>query len=576
MKRLLTILLSTLIVFSSCLMISADEPTILNGINNGTITVTNEGEYTKVQIVPNEGYTYPSWVSHGWHDGKDVEDYSYDSTTGVITVKMGDCDWVIFEGTCPGSETEGLSLNAYQDSDKNLIIEATGDNADAFLDYLCTKNEDVISAKLGAFYGYICNWEEEYFSETSITRGDGKVVISKDSLVDGGYVNGDYILNFHGIYDNLALKVSLDLGVKAPTITQADSIKVSGYVSAPVEGQSTSISDNTLKVTDQDGNTISSYDESTKTGYTLSWCEAITGAYGYTNYVKTEDETFVADKDYYLMITYKYVMKNKSAPNVEIVDSNLELTYVDNFFGMTGGTWLQKTHSTYYVMKYTAGRAQVKTTNTNDLSKDLVEKVAIKNSANEVQSLVKLSDDEKAALYDGKNVEIQMQVNSQSSVTKEDVTKVDTKIASDGLTKGTIYDINLYTNIEGETNQRKVTETTTKTVISFPLEERLVNTDSSINREYKVVRVHEGETTVLPATYDASTKSITFKTDKFSTYAICYKDTKKEEKKEETNTSSNTSSTKAVTCEEAMNSKNWTWSESKKACVYRVTNTSAK
>ena len=37
-----------------------------------------------------------------------------------------------------------------------------------------------------------------------------------------------------------------------------------------------------------------------------------------------------------------------------------------------------------------------------------------------------------------------------------------------------------------------------------------------------------------------------------------------------------TSSTKVVTCEEAMGSKNWTWSESKKACVYRVTNTGSK
>ena len=33
---------------------------------------------------------------------------------------------------------------------------------------------------------------------------------------------------------------------------------------------------------------------------------------------------------------------------------------------------------------------------------------------------------------------------------------------------------------------------------------------------------------------------------------------------------------KVVTCEEAMNSKNWSWSESKKACVYRVSNTSSK
>ena len=32
--------------------------------------------------------------------------------------------------------------------------------------------------------------------------------------------------------------------------------------------------------------------------------------------------------------------------------------------------------------------------------------------------------------------------------------------------------------------------------------------------------------------------------------------------------------TKVITCEEAMNSKNWIWSESKKACVYKVSNTS--
>ena len=35
------------------------------------------------------------------------------------------------------------------------------------------------------------------------------------------------------------------------------------------------------------------------------------------------------------------------------------------------------------------------------------------------------------------------------------------------------------------------------------------------------------------------------------------------------------SSSKVVTCEEA-NGKGWTWSETKKACVYKVSNTSTK
>ncbi len=40
--------------------------------------------------------------------------------------------------------------------------------------------------------------------------------------------------------------------------------------------------------------------------------------------------------------------------------------------------------------------------------------------------------------------------------------------------------------------------------------------------------------------------------------------------------SKNSSANKVVTCEESMGSLNWTWSESKKACVYRVSNTSSK
>ena len=48
-----------------------------------------------------------------------------------------------------------------------------------------------------------------------------------------------------------------------------------------------------------------------------------------------------------------------------------------------------------------------------------------------------------------------------------------------------------------------------------------------------------------------------------------------EEKKEETSTSTTSTST-VVTCEQAMGSKDWTWSEAKKACVYKVTNTSAE
>ncbi|MDO5402421.1 MAG: hypothetical protein Q4F11_03190, partial [Eubacteriales bacterium] len=69
-----------------------------------------------------------------------------------------------------------------------------------------------------------------------------------------------------------------------------------------------------------------------------------------------------------------------------------------------------------------------------------------------------------------------------------------------------------------------VTETKKELLISVELPQELVNTDSSVNRVYKVVRIHNGEAAILDTAYDASTNKLTFKTDKFSTYAIVYSD----------------------------------------------------
>jgi len=41
---------------------------------------------------------------------------------------------------------------------------------------------------------------------------------------------------------------------------------------------------------------------------------------------------------------------------------------------------------------------------------------------------------------------------------------------------------------------------------------------------FKIVRVHNGKVEVLPATYDAQNFTLTFTTDRFSTYAIQYSD----------------------------------------------------
>ena len=67
--------------------------------------------------------------------------------------------------------------------------------------------------------------------------------------------------------------------------------------------------------------------------------------------------------------------------------------------------------------------------------------------------------------------------------------------------------------------------------LQIAVPEKLLNKDRNIERTYKIIRVHNGEVTVLDSDkcqFNEKTGVITFKTDKFSTYAIVYTDKAKE------------------------------------------------
>ena len=52
----------------------------------------------------------------------------------------------------------------------------------------------------------------------------------------------------------------------------------------------------------------------------------------------------------------------------------------------------------------------------------------------------------------------------------------------------------------------------------------MLNKDTYVVRKYQIVRVHEGEVSILDAVFDEATGEISFETDKFSTYALIYED----------------------------------------------------
>lgn len=75
-----------------------------------------------------------------------------------------------------------------------------------------------------------------------------------------------------------------------------------------------------------------------------------------------------------------------------------------------------------------------------------------------------------------------------------------------------------------------LSETGTPVQFTVALDDSFIYTDNTVDRTYQVVRIHEGKVDVLPATFNPETKTITFESDKFSTYALMYTDTPKASK----------------------------------------------
>lgn len=174
------------------------------------------------------------------------------------------------------------------------------------------------------------------------------------------------------------------------------------------------------------------------------------------------------------------------------------------------------------------GTLTVKTTgnveiNKNDLIDTLVENKEI--TANELSEIA-----------NGKELEFVLDV-------KESCSNKFIESSTKEYIVGKYLDITLYKNIDG--TNKSIHELTKKLKISIELPTELINKDKTITRTYFIARSHNGKVDILETNYDEKINKLTFETDKFSDYAIIYKD--KKELKTTVTASINKSNTKQTT-----------------------------
>ena len=125
-----------------------------------------------------------------------------------------------------------------------------------------------------------------------------------------------------------------------------------------------------------------------------------------------------------------------------------------------------------------------------------------------------------------------------------DIAAAAAKIGETGLASGAEVKESAVFNIDlillavdedgNETEIAKITEVGSGVTVTLDIPEDLKNTDPTINRTYKVVRLHNGVYEMIPnAVYNPTTGKITFRNDKFSKFIITAVDTKKSSDEEE-------------------------------------------
>lgn len=174
--------------------------------------------------------------------------------------------------------------------------------------------------------------------------------------------------------------------------------------------------------------------------------------------------------------------------------------------------------STYVIVKKEKSRTPVYSTQTNAGAG--APQTTFSQTTKELLDAIGLTAAEKKAIANGANANVILNVNVKTPTEKE-AKLIESVIGKNKMAE--TYDINLLLQIAGLAD-RNITDPSSAIGITITIPDKFINTDTSVKRVYRMVRIHDGKATVIDGTFDANTKQFTFATDGFSTYALVYED----------------------------------------------------
>ena len=185
-----------------------------------------------------------------------------------------------------------------------------------------------------------------------------------------------------------------------------------------------------------------------------------------------------------------------------------------------GNTKMENSSNAFSTTASPAAKSTDNAITAQSVSGEGVPAINIASAADQLLNLAKLSEDENQAVKAGNKTQFVLSASGMTP-TKEEIALIQSVLGNNVI--GQYLNLNLTLKISGRAD-RQITDLSAPMYIAITIPQNLVNHDSSIERTYRIVRIHDGVATLIDGTYDAATNQFTFATDGFSTYALVYED----------------------------------------------------
>lgn len=385
--------------------------------------------------------------------------------------------------------------------------------------HLAVKRDDVVTIKLIPDYGY-------QLSGASI---NGVTLAPQAEVSTFTFTMPDTNVHFKGIF----------------TQTQ-DEIKTSGtkVSSASVENGANAAPSGNLRLTveDSDANTTNALAQvenavsAEAVNLTLDQIVSKGDGTNWENLVTQFDQPVkmkLQVADYDTVAGYEVVREHNGnlTKLTTSVSENGTLTFETNQFSTyfivktakkadNGNAKTEKSSNTSSTTASSAAESTDNAITAQSVSGEGVPAINIASAADQLLNLAKLSEDENQAVKAGNKTQFVLSASGMTP-TKEEIALIQSVLGNNVI--GQYLNLNLTLKISGRAD-RQITDLSAPMYIAITIPQNLVNHDSSIERTYRIVRIHDGVATLIDGTYDAATNQFTFATDGFSTYALVYED----------------------------------------------------